>query len=195
MQNTSVGNIIKQVRKEKNMTQRQLADKLKISDKTVSKWERGLGCPEVSLLNDLAEILGLDLASLLAGSVSSEDFVGGNMKNTKFHICPICHNITLCTGKAEISCCGRRVPEEVLQKADEENKLFIETIDGEWHVTSNHEMKKENYISFVATLTGDNLTVYKQYPEWDLSVRVPKKRFGKLVWFSTTKGLYYQLVK
>lgn len=195
MQNTLVGNIIKRIRIEKNMTQKQLADLMNISDKTVSKWERGLGLPEVTLLNELSEILNVDLASLLKGTVSNEAVVGGNMKNTKFYVCPTCHNISFCTGDAEIICCGRKVLEQTAIKASESDRLKIETIEDEWYITSEHEMTKENYISFVCYIVDGGLNIYKMYPEWSLELRMPKKRFGKLIWFSTSKGLLYQLVK
>ena len=45
-----IGSLIFQLRKEKNLTQKQLGEKLGLSDKTISKWERGLGCPDISLL-------------------------------------------------------------------------------------------------------------------------------------------------
>ncbi|MGL5440106.1 MAG: helix-turn-helix domain-containing protein [Filifactoraceae bacterium] len=195
MQNTSVGKIIRKIRLEKNMTQKQLANIMNISDKTVSKWERGLGLPEISLLNDLSEILGVDLASLLKGDVSNEDFANGNMKKTKFYVCPICHNILLSTGNSEISCCGRKLSEQKLQKADDNNKLIIEIIEDEWYITTNHEMKKENYISFVCFISDNSLNLYKTYPEWELELRMPKKRFGMLLWYSTTKGLFYKYFK
>ncbi len=55
------------MRKEKGLTQRALADKLLISDKTVSKWECGNGLPEVSLMMPLCEILGITVNELLTG--------------------------------------------------------------------------------------------------------------------------------
>lgn len=73
MDNTSVGKLIFALRKELGMTQLQLAEQMHISDKTVSKWERGLGCPDVSLLPELSRLLGVDLASLLAGSLNEKD--------------------------------------------------------------------------------------------------------------------------
>ena len=49
-----IGKLILKYRKEKNMTQKNLADELNISDKAISKWERGLGCPDISLLIPLS---------------------------------------------------------------------------------------------------------------------------------------------
>ena len=56
---------IKTLRKRKNLTQHQLADKLGVTDKAVSKWERGLGTPDISILNKLALILDIDTDNLL----------------------------------------------------------------------------------------------------------------------------------
>ena len=83
-----VGEVIRLLRSEKGMTQKQLAEKMNLSDKAVSKWERRLGCPDVSLLTELSKILDVDISTLLSGELSADDFTGGNMKNTKFYVCP-----------------------------------------------------------------------------------------------------------
>ncbi|MBE6858054.1 MAG: helix-turn-helix transcriptional regulator [Ruminococcus sp.] len=67
MNQIKTGKFIAQMRKEKGMTQRQLADELLISDKTVSKWETGKGMPEVSLMMPLCEVLGINVNELLTG--------------------------------------------------------------------------------------------------------------------------------
>ncbi len=67
MNQIKTGKFIAQIRKEKGMTQRQLADELFISDKTISKWETGKGMPEVSLMMPLCEILGINVNELLTG--------------------------------------------------------------------------------------------------------------------------------
>lgn len=67
MDQIKIGQFIAQMRKEKKFTQRQLADKLLISDKTVSKWECGKGLPEVSLMLPLCEELGINVNELLSG--------------------------------------------------------------------------------------------------------------------------------
>ena len=75
-----VGNLIRKLRTDLNMTQKQPADKLGISDKAVSKWERGLGCPDITLVTELSEILSVSLESLLSGSTETSDFKEVNMK-------------------------------------------------------------------------------------------------------------------
>ena len=71
----------------------------------------------------------------------------------------------------------------------------MEKIEDDWYLTSNHPMRKDNYISFVAFLTGDRLQLVKQYPEWTLQVRIPARGHGMLLWYSTGDGrLYSQLL-
>lgn len=62
-----IGNFIMQNRKAKNLTQKQLADKLCVTDRAVSRWERGVGTPDISLLVSLGEILGVSVNEILLG--------------------------------------------------------------------------------------------------------------------------------
>jgi len=193
MDNTKIGELIYKIRKEKNLTQQQLANKLYVSDKAISKWERGLGCPDVSLLPTLAEELGVTLENLLQGEVDPNDMVGGNMKKLKFYICSNCNNIITSTADVDVSCCGRKLKAGIPQKAPEDIKLNVERIEHDYYISSSHPMTKDNYISFVALLTGDSMMMRKQYPEWDLQTRIPNFGRGMLIWHSTEKGLFYQL--
>ena len=104
-----IGSLIFTLRTEKGMTQKQLADVLAISDKTVSKWERGAGCPDFSLLRTLCDYFGVDMEKMLDGELAENDFTGGNMKKSKFYVCPVCGNVTVATGDASIRCCGRKL--------------------------------------------------------------------------------------
>lgn len=191
---SKVGALIRALRREMNLTQRQLAEKLGLSAKTVSKWECGLGCPDVSLLAELSQILGVNLASLLSGQLPSNEIVGGNMKKTKFFVCPDCGSITASTGLAEISCCGRRLNALEMKKAAGDQRLKVEMVEDEWFVSSDHPMEKDNYISFVAYASGAKLEIHKQYPEWNLQVRIPRRGHGMLIWYAPDCGLMYQLL-
>ncbi len=194
MENSRVGSIIRTLRQELRMTQRELADKMNLSDKTISKWERGLGLPDISLIPELSRILGIEIMNLLAGDMTPNNFAGGNMKNTKYFVCPTCQNITLCTGEAEVSCCGKKLAAQTLKKAEEGERLTVQLAEDDWYITSEHPMDKEHYISFVALASGDRLQIIKQYPEWNLNVRIPKRERGMLIWYSTDYGLRYQLL-
>ncbi len=72
MDQIRIGKFIAETRKQKNLTQRQLADTLSISDKTVSKWERGKGLPEISLMMPLCETLEITVNDLLSGELVTE---------------------------------------------------------------------------------------------------------------------------
>ena len=65
MNRERTGMLIAEARKQKNMTQKDLAAALHVSDRAVSKWERGAGFPDVSLLEPLADALGLQVLELL----------------------------------------------------------------------------------------------------------------------------------
>ena len=73
MDREMLGRFIAQRRKERNLTQRELAEKLHVTDKAVSKWERGAGCPDISLLEPLAEALELSVDQLLTYQTAPEE--------------------------------------------------------------------------------------------------------------------------
>jgi len=71
MDNARTGKLIAELRKEKGFTQQQLADQLNLSNKTISKWESGAGSPDISILTELADVLGVTADELLRGQRSS----------------------------------------------------------------------------------------------------------------------------
>ena len=188
------GKLLYTLRKEKAMTQKQVADLLNISDKAISKWERGLGCPDISLLPELSQILGVNIEEILAGKIALNETIGGNMKKLAFYICPQCNNLITATGDANISCCGKRLEALAAAKANEHHLLTVEPVEDELYVTASHEMKKEHYLSFVAYVTGDKVLIVKQYPEWTMQFRFHKFGHGKLYFYCTNHGLFYQLI-
>ena len=189
-----IGALIRRLRRERGLTQRQLADGLGLSPKTISKWERAFGCPDVSLLPGLSAYLQVDMAALLAGELAENELTGGNMNQTRFFVCPICGSLSFSTGQATVSCCGRPLEALKPQKTRPEQALQVTDSDGDWYVESGHPARKDDYISFLALVTGDRLLVLRQYPEWEIHARLPGRPHGKLVWYSTTRGFFYQLV-
>ncbi len=185
-----VGRLILDLRKEKGITQRQLADLMNISDKTISKWERGLGCPDVSLLGELSSILGVNVEKILSGDLEPNERDGGNMKKTKFYVCPSCGNIITSSGDAEISCCGRKLSQLKAQKADDTHMLNIETIENEYYITFPHEMTKEHYICFVAYVSYDKVFTVRLYPEQNSELRFPRVTGGKFYFYCNKDGLW-----
>ena len=192
MNQIKIGNLIRNLRQEQNMTQKQLAERIFISDKAVSKWETGNGCPDISMLTALAEVFHVHLDSLLSGEIIENESEIGNMKKMKFYICPDCGNIITATSEADISCCGKKLDLSEPRKAEENQKLKIKDIGGEWFVSSDHEMTKEHYISFVAYQNDNTFILSKQYPEWNLQVNLTLYRTGRLVWYCQKCGLLCQ---
>lgn len=195
MDNAKIGRLIYSLRKENNMTQLQLASLLNVSDKAVSKWERGLGRPDLSLLPQLSKVFNVDIEKLLSGQLDANKALAGNMRKTQFYVCPVCGNIITAMADANITCCGKKLTALPLQKADEAQCLGIEKIENEYFVFSNHPMERQHYISFVALLSADGVIFRKLYPQWDLQCRLPFVRRARLVWYCTQHGLFYQEIK
>lgn len=181
-----VGALLKKLRTEKGLTQREAAEKLFVSDKAVSKWERGLGCPDISMLNAIAEMYGVPAETLLSGELAPSEQNGGNMKRVKFYVCPDCGNIFTAAAEGEISCCGRRISSLSAETPDEKHMPSVEIIDDEFYVTFPHEMKKEHYISFAALTNCDRMYFQRLYPEQEAAVRLPRIGGGGMLYFYCT---------
>ena len=189
---TKVGALIRSLRRERGMTHKMLADRLGLSDRTVSKWERGWGCPDVSLLNELAAALGVDTARLLSGELAENDRDGGNMRRLNFYVCPTCGNILTATGEAALSCCGRTLEPLKARKADPEHQIRVENVEDDWYITYPHGMEKGHFIRFFAYVRFDRLLLVRLYPEQGSEVRLPAMRGGRLFWCCSEHGLFEQ---
>ena len=194
MDQEKVGGIIKTLRKDKGMTQLELALCLNVTDRAVSKWERGLGCPDISLLTKLSEIFSVDIGSIIDGDMDENEKRSGNMKKTKFYVCPICGNIITASENTKVSCCGRKL-EGLEEKKNLDEEMKIERVDGtELYISSSHPMTKDDYISFFSYVTSDSLLLKKLYPEWGVDIRFPWLGHGKIMWYSEKEGLKYKLI-
>lgn len=185
-----VGKLILNLRKEKGMTQRQLADEMNISDKAISKWERGFGCPDVSLLRELSEVLNVNIEKILLGDLEPNDADGGNMKKIKFYVCPNCGDTLTVTGDAEISCCGRKLMPLIPKPADETHRLTVEQVENDSYITFTHEMSKKHYIIFIAYVACDRILIIKLYPEQSGEVRFTKMYGGRIYFCCSRHGLW-----
>jgi transcriptional regulator with XRE-family HTH domain len=195
MDQIKTGELIKRFRTELGLTQKELAERINVSDKAVSKWETGNGCPDVSLLSALAEEFGTDIKVLLTGEIDKNESEKGNMKKLKFYVCKECGNIITATSDTNVTCCGNRLTALEPRKAEESERLNMEDIGGEWYVSSEHPMTKEHYISFVAYQSDSSFMMFKQYPEWNVQFNMPLYRTGRLVWYCTQCGLLYQDIR
>lgn len=184
------GAMIKRLREKKNMTQQQLANKIKVSDKAVSKWETGRGYPDVSLIEALADALGVSIIELFSGDDVVNKNRSFNMLRMQFHVCPICGNIIQSTGDAVVSCCGIILPALEPEPEDDAHKLQYEKVEDEYYVRVNHAMSKTHYISFLAAVKDDGCEIKKLYPEGEAEARFKINRTKYIVYYCNQHGLF-----
>ena len=184
------GETIRTLREKKGCTQKQLAEILAVSDKTISKWETGKGLPDITLLTPLASALGVSVAELLRGEWMENRNRAANMQRGRFYVCPLCGNVIFAAGNAEISCCGIHLPPLEAETADEAHGIRVELIENEYYITMDHPMTKEHYISFIAHVSGDRVQIVKWYPEQNPETRIPRIRRGKLYAYCNRHGLF-----
>ena len=190
------GKLLCDLRKAKGLTQKQVADKLGVVPKTVSKWETGHGFPDVSTVSALADILGVSEKTILSGDLEQNLEEAGNMKRTKFYVCPCCGSFMQGTGSSQVVCCGKQLEALKAVSADDEHIINISEIEDDYYIEFNHEMTKEHYISFVSYVRFDRVLTLKLYPEQDSAVRFSKMYGGKIYFYCSKHGLFeYQIKK
>ncbi len=187
---SKTGKLISQLRHEAGLTQKEVATKLGVCAKTISKWETGNGFPDISLISGLSEIFRVDVCKLINGELPKTKSEGGNMKKTKFYVCEKCGNILTAIGDADIVCCGRSLLPLNATECDENHKLNFEDVEDEYYITFPHPMTKEHYISFISYVRFDRVLTIKLYPEQGGEVRMPKMRGGKLYYYCNNHGLF-----
>lgn len=187
---TKTGKLISQLRREKGLTQKAVAEKLGICAKTVSKWETGHGFPDMSLVTELSKIFQIDISKLILGEMPEPKCEVGNVKKTKFYVCENCGNVITSIGSADITCCGRKLLPLISQKSDEAHKLNVEIVEDDYYITFNHPMTKEHYISFVSYVRFDRVLTVRLYPEQGGELRLPQMHGGKMYYYCSTHGLF-----
>lgn len=188
------GKTIKELREKKRLTQKELAEKICVSDKTISKWETGKGLPDIGIMEELAKALGVSVAELLTGDFRKNENQSANMKKTNFYVCPVCGNVITSVGQGTFSCCGIVLPRQEEEVCDENHTITVETVENEYCVTMKHPMSKEHYISFLAYVTSNSAEVIKLYPEQDICVRFCKKGHGFLYAYCNKHGMFQERV-
>lgn len=184
------GTIIKELREKNHMTQAELAQKLNVSDKTISKWETAKGYPDISLLEPLAKVLGVSITELISGNTIRNVNVSANMMRSKFYVCPVCGNVMHCMGEVVISCHGVQLVPLESEETDENHMIFIEKVEDEYFVRIEHDMTKEHYISFVAAVSADKIQFTKLYPEGNAETRFKIAGVKKILFYCNRDGLF-----
>ena len=192
MNNYVTGAVIKALREKNKMTQEELAQKIFVTSKAVSKWETGKGFPDIGLLENLGKALGVSVIELLSGENITNQNKACNMARGKFYVCPICGNIIHTTGEAVISCCGITLPalESEVNSSDSEHIISVQTIEDEYFVTINHPMTKEHYISFIAAISDQGIQLIKLYSEGPAQARLKIARVRKIFAYCNLHGLF-----
>ena len=184
------GDLLARLRQEKLLTQQQLADLLGVSNKTVSKWECGNGYPDVLFWQDLANILGADIAKLLQGDLIPNRRDTGNLEKIRFYRCEHCENIVSGTGGAEVFCCGRSLSSLPVSAPLQGHEIFVKEMDIEYYISLEHEMTREHYIVFAALVYNDKILFIRLYPEQNAAFSVPLSMgYGSLYVFCSQHGL------
>lgn len=182
------GKLIKELREKNKMTQQELANKINVSDKTISKWETAKGLPDISLINPLSKALNVSVIELMNGDYIINNNKSSNMLKNCFYICPICGNIITANGDSVISCCGVLLP-KLETEEDTNNIIKIDTIENEYYVNVNHEMNKNHYISFIAYVTSDRIDIVKLYKEQNPDARFARYGHGIIYVYCNKDGL------
>ena len=185
------GAMIRELREKQKLTQAELAEKLFVSDKTVSKWESGKGYPDITLLEPIAQVFGISVAELLSGRAVSNVNVSSNMLRSKFYVCPVCGNVIHTMGEAAISCHGVMLAPAQAESADERHIVSIESVEDEYYVRIEHPMTKQHYISFMAALSPDKLQMIKLYPEGNAEGRFKINGVKRIYFYCNRDGLFY----
>lgn len=194
MDNYITGAAIRSLREKHGMTQSQLAEKLCVSDKTVSKWETGKGLPDISLLEPLSDALRVSLPELLSGEQIINANRASNILRSKLYVCPVCGNILHSAGSALISCCGVALPPLEAEQEDDAHRIELEKAEDEYYISLSHPMTKEHYISFIAYCTGSRFELAKIYPESSAEARFFIRGHGILYWYCNHHGLFKKTV-
>ena len=184
------GAVIRELREKNKMTQVQLAEKIGVSDKTVSKWETAKGYPDITLLEPIAEVFKISVTELISGNTVHNANVSADMLRSKFYVCPVCGNTIHSMGEAAIHCHGILLAPLEAEPADERHKILIERVEDEYYVTIPHEMSKEHFISFFAYATMDRFEMKALYPEGNPEARFFVRGRGWLYYYCNHHGLF-----
>ena len=169
------GNLIRSLRIKKGLTQKELAHMICVTDKAVCKWEKGRGCPNITLISQLSKVLEVDIQSILQGYLDKNKKIGENMNHLKFYKCPTCGNLVTSITSVELSCCGNKLsPVSAQTRSDPEYQPVIQEFDGQYSIKFNHPMTKSDYISQVIVVRYDQIMTVNLYAESEAIITIPQ---------------------
>ena len=186
------GALIKSLREESGMTQQQLAVRIDVGDKAVSRWECGRGYPDITLLEPLARALGVSVAELVAGSDVRNANRSSNMLRARLYVCPVCGNVLQATGEAMVSCCGITLPALEADPAEGEHEVRAACVEDELYVSAEHPMGKLHCLSFLVAVSPDRVQLVKLYPEGPAAARFRLAGVRRVYAYCNRHGLFYK---
>lgn len=184
------GSTISKLREKKGLTQEQLAEKLFVSSKTISKWENCHGLPDISLIEPLANALGISVIELFSGEDIKNTNKSANILRSKFYVCPVCGNVLFSSGEAVVSCCGITLPALEQEECDSKHSIKIEIVEDEYYVTASHPATKTHYLSFFAAVSDMGVQFIKLYPESTPEARFKINRVKWIYAYCNRHGLF-----
>ena len=190
MDNYVTGALIRKLRENRKMTQEELADRIGVSSKAVSKWETGKGFPDIGLIENLAKALDISVIELLSGVDIRNRNRSSDMKKCRFYVCPVCGNAIQATGEAVITCCGITLPPLEAENPDPDHTVSLEVVEDEYYVTVDHPMTKTHYISFLTAVSDQTVQFVKLYPEGDAATRFKINRVERIYAFCNRHGMF-----
>ena len=171
------GSLIRSLRIKKGLTQKELAHMICVTDKAVCKWEKGRGCPNITLISQLSKVLEVDIQSILQGYLDKNKKIGENMNHLKFYKCPTCGNLITSIKSVELSCCGNKLsPVSAQTRSEPEYQPVIQEFDGQYSIKFNHPMTKSDYISQVIVVRYDQIMTVNLYAESEAIITIPQVR-------------------
>ena len=186
------GAAIKALREAAKLTQSQLAERLSVSDKTVSKWETGRGYPDITLLEPIAAALRVSVAELLSGRTVVNTNVSANMRRCHFYVCPLCGNVLHSMGQAAVSYHGVTLPPLEAEEAEGSHAITVEAVEDEYLVTVNHPMTRQHHLLFLAAVSDDRLQLIRLYPEGPAQTRIQRGGVRAVYACCNRDGLFKQ---
>ena len=184
------GATIKELREKQGLTQAQLAERLAVSDKTVSKWETGAGYPDITLLEPIAGALRVSVAELLAGAAVTNANVSANMLKSLFYVCPVCGNSIHAMGEAHVSCHGISLPPLSPEPVDDMHAMRATSVDDEIFVQVDHAMSKLHHIVFLAAVSPDRVQLVRLYPEGPAEAYFKRAGVSEIYAYCNRDGLF-----
>jgi len=184
------GSMIRRLREAKGLTQEELAARLHVTSKAVSKWETAQGFPDISLLESIAKALEISIIELFSGESITNRNRASNLLRSVLYVCPVCGNGILSFGQAVVSCCGITLPPLQPEEPDDAHAIQLSYSDSEYYVTIDHPMEKDHFITCIAAVSDNTLQLVKTFPEGNAEARFRPQRIRWIYAYCNRHGLF-----